>query len=69
MKMTRYKILLALALLLIALLACDLSGGPTIRDYGSASEIEGDYWFHVKRPLTLEGLRGRVVLVGVWKFT
>lgn len=58
-----------LIVILITILACSLSGAPAIRDYGSAPVIEGDYWFHVTRPLTLDGLRGKVVLIGVWKFT
>ena len=69
MKITSHGLFLALALLLLVVLACDLSGGPAIKDYGQAAELYGDYWFHVKRPLTVEGLEGRVVLVGVWRFT
>jgi hypothetical protein len=57
-------------ILVLISLACSLSNtGPVIRDYGAAGEIQGDYWFHVTKPLTLEGLQGRVILVSVWKFT
>jgi hypothetical protein len=61
---------LAMIILLTAVLACNLStGAGGLHDYGPAAEIQGDYWFHVNRPLTLQSLQGKVVLLGVWKFT
>lgn len=64
------SLILLFLVLLATLLACDLStGAGGLHDYGPAAEIVGDYWFHVNRPLTLQGLHGKVVLVSVWKFT
>jgi hypothetical protein len=70
MKPLRSKYLFLILVLLGTAFACSLtSSGSAIRDYGVAGELQGDYWFHVKKPLTLKGLEGRVILLSVWKFT
>ncbi len=59
-----------LLLLLLASLAC--SGSSTATgwvDGVAASNLKGDYWFHVSKPLSLSMLKGRVILVDVWQFT
>ena len=47
----------------------DHRGRSGLDDYGAAPEFTGnDRWFNSK-PLTIEGLRGRVVLVDFWTYT
>jgi hypothetical protein len=66
----KLRYLTVILILLTAILACDFtSTGSGIRDYGAAEEIHGNYWFHVRKPLTMEVLNGKVVLVSVWRFT
>jgi hypothetical protein len=56
--------------LLLVCLACSGSSASTgWIEYGPASELQGDYWFHVTQPLTLSRLQGRVLLIDVWQFT
>jgi cytochrome c biogenesis protein CcdA/thiol-disulfide isomerase/thioredoxin len=44
-------------------------GGTDLEDFGQAPEFTGnDRWFNSK-PLTLAGLKGRVVLVDFWTYT
>jgi hypothetical protein len=70
MKSSKHRYLTIILILFITALACDASlSGSGLHDYGVAEEIQGDYWFHVRKPLTLESLRGRVVLLSVWRFT
>jgi cytochrome c biogenesis protein CcdA/thiol-disulfide isomerase/thioredoxin len=45
---------------------------PTLHDYGAAPDFVGtEDWFNTPgdRPLTLAGLRGRVVLIDFWTYT
>jgi cytochrome c biogenesis protein CcdA/thiol-disulfide isomerase/thioredoxin len=45
---------------------------PTLKDYGTAPQFVGtEDWFNTPgdRPLTLSGLRGRVVLIDFWTYT
>ena len=35
---------------------------------GQAPEISGDVWINSDQPLTLAGLRGKVVLLDMWTF-
>ena len=45
---------------------------PTLSDYGTAPNFVGtERWFNTPggRPLTLQGLRGRVVLIDFWTYT
>ncbi len=47
-------------------------GGDSLPDYGAAPDFTGNQrWFNTPggRPLTLAGLRGRVVLVDFWTYT
>ena len=45
------------------------AGGADLEDFGQAPEFTGnDRWFNSK-PLTLAGLKGRVVLVDFWTYT
>jgi thiol-disulfide isomerase/thioredoxin len=37
-------------------------------DYGPAPELAGSRWLNTDQPLTLAGLRGKVVLVDMWTF-
>jgi hypothetical protein len=70
MNSSKLRFLTVILILFIAALACDASlTGSGLRDYGVAEEIQGDYWFHVRKPLTLNDLQGRVVLLSVWRFT
>jgi hypothetical protein len=70
MKSSKQRYFTVILILFIATLACDASlSGSGLRDYGVAEEIQGDHWFHVRQPLTLESLRGRVILLSVWRFT
>jgi hypothetical protein len=55
---------------LLASLACSGSTSATgWVDGGVASNLHGEYWFHVSKPLTLSLLKGRVILIDVWQFT
>ena len=57
-------------ILLIACLACGVSPGSTGGGLNeAAADFQGDYWFHVTKPLTLDGLQGKVILIDVWQFT
>jgi hypothetical protein len=60
-------------ILLVFLLACLACSGSTTAtgriNRGAASDLQGDYWFHVSKPLTLSMLKGRVILIDVWQFT
>jgi hypothetical protein len=70
MNSSKLRYLTVILILIITALACDASlSGSGLRDYGVAQEIQGDYWFHVRKPLTLHDLQGRVVLLSVWRFT
>ena len=70
MKSSKHQHLTVILILFVVLLACSLSpSGSGLRDYGVADEIQGDYWFHVTKPLSLESLQGKVILVSVWRFT
>jgi hypothetical protein len=59
------------ALVLAALLAAGLANGPAaaqaLRIGAPAPEVAGDRWIN-SAPLTMQGLRGRVVLVEFWTF-
>jgi hypothetical protein len=59
------------ALVLAALLAAGLANGPAaaqaLRIGAPAPEVTGDRWIN-GAPLTMQGLRGRVVLVEFWTF-
>ena len=59
------------ALVLAALLAASLANGPAaaqaLRIGAPAPEVAGDRWIN-SAPLTMLGLRGRVVLVEFWTF-
>ena len=59
------------ALVLAALLAAALANGPAsaqaLRIGAPAPEVAGDPWIN-SAPLTMQGLRGRVVLVEFWTF-
>jgi hypothetical protein len=59
------------ALVLAALLAAGLADGPAaaqaLRIGAPAPEVAGDRWIN-SAPLTMQGLRGRVVLVEFWTF-
>jgi hypothetical protein len=60
----------ALASLLLAaglLGAASLAGAFTVRAGDAAPEITGDRWIN-SAPLSMAGLRGRVVLVEFWTF-
>jgi hypothetical protein len=70
MKSSKHRYLTIILILFITALACDASlSGSGLRDYGVAEEIQGGFWIHVRKPLTLESLRGSVVLLSVWRFT
>jgi hypothetical protein len=59
------------ALVLATLLASGLANGPAaaqaLRIGAPAPEVAGDRWIN-SAPLTMQGLRGRVVLVEFWTF-
>jgi hypothetical protein len=59
------------ALVLAALLAAGLANEPAaaqaLRIGAPAPEVAGDRWIN-SAPLTMQGLRGRVVLVEFWTF-
>ena len=59
------------AVVLAALLAAGLANGPAaaqaLRIGAPAPEVAGDRWIN-SAPLTMQGLRGRVVLVEFWTF-
>jgi hypothetical protein len=59
------------ARVLAALLAAGLATGPAaaqaLRIGAPAPEVAGDRWIN-SVPLTMQGLRGRVVLVEFWTF-
>ena len=59
------------ALVLAALLATGLANEPAaaqaLRIGAPAPEVAGDRWIN-SAPLTMQGLRGRVVLVEFWTF-
>ncbi|MBN2257539.1 MAG: hypothetical protein JW704_06920 [Anaerolineaceae bacterium] len=64
------RVLLILMVLTLMCLTCEASSSEArSRDYGAAAELRGDYWFHVTKPLTLETLRSKVILIDMWKFT
>jgi len=68
--MMRIRIAQILLALLLASLACsDLNMATGWSDFGAASDLRGDYWYHVHKPLTLKMLQGRVILIDVWQFT
>src|SRR3954453_14503023 len=49
--------------------AAQITASADLRDYGPAPDFTGnDRWFNSK-PLTLAGLRGRVVLIDFWTYT
>lgn len=37
-------------------------------DFGPAPEWENEVWLNTKRPLSLQDLRGKVVLLEMWTF-
>ena len=41
---------------------------PNLPDLGPAPDIANEVWLNTDRPLTLEALRGEVVLVEFWTF-
>jgi len=59
------------ALVLAAFLAVGLMNGPAagqaLRVGAPAPEVSGDRWIN-SGPLTMQGLRGRVVLIEFWTF-
>jgi hypothetical protein len=66
----RTKIARIVLILLLVCLACSSSAATAgWIDPKAASDLQGDYWFHVSKPLTLSMLKGRVILVDVWQFT
>ena len=58
-------------LVIAALVAAGLANGPAaaqaLRIGAPAPEVAGDRWIN-SAPLTMQGLRGRVVLVEFWTF-
>ena len=57
----------AAALLVMGVLGAGTAAGQAVRLGQAAPEIAGRPWIN-SRPLTLEGLRGRVVLVEFWTY-
>ena len=57
----------ATALLILGVLGASTASGQALRLGQAAPEIAGQPWIH-GGPLTLEGLRGRVVLVEFWTY-
>jgi len=61
----KYQSLVATA----SLLAAFAAHAAPLRDYGAAPELAGiDHWIN-SAPLTLQQLRGKVVLVDFWTYT
>jgi len=44
------------------------TGGPLLKDYGPAPELNNTVWLNVDQPLHLADLRGKVVLLEMWTF-
>jgi hypothetical protein len=44
------------------------SGESSLPDLGPAPELENEVWLNTDGPLTLAGLRGKVVLLDMWTF-
>ena len=45
-----------------------VSGGVHLDDLGHAPELSQSNWLNTDQPLTLEGLRGKVVLIDFWTY-
>jgi hypothetical protein len=45
-----------------------LSGKVHLEDLGPATELAQSNWLNTNEPLTLKGLRGKVVLIDFWTY-
>ena len=43
-------------------------GSTSLPDLGKAPELAADTWINVDAPLTMENLRGKVVLLDMWTY-
>jgi len=44
------------------------AGSNSLPDLGKAPELAADTWINVDAPLTMENLRGKVVLLDMWTY-
>jgi hypothetical protein len=63
---SRSRVVVA-ALVLVAALGPVAAGGQALRMGQAAPEIAGERWIN-SAPLTMQGLRGRVVAVEFWTY-
>jgi hypothetical protein len=57
------------AVLILAGCAANIdSPTPKLKDLGPAPELTNTTWLNTEKPLRLENLRGKVVLLEMWTF-
>ena len=64
--MTRWRVRLGLGLTMVAMLV-GLVGADVVPAGKAAPELAGGAWIN-SEPLTMRGLRGRVVLIDFWTY-